>query len=149
MSDDNTKMITEEHTAVAAPLCRLFNNLGMVPGFYNDEEVAFVCRFDDLEGTDEKAITPLFIVLTAEMHKRCLNAVGEKPEELEGKVKKHSVKILWGSKTSMAVDGDGRESIDYEFDTTAELSAFLHGVDEANGWLDYELVEEEEPCQEQ
>lgn len=50
---------------------------------------------------------------------------------------KHKVVIQWGS-TLASIDV---EPCEYEFDTEAELAAFLHGVDEAAGWLDYEVVE--------
>lgn len=52
-----------------------------------------------------------------------------------------SVKIRWGSETY-------REEADsvseYEFDSQQELDAFLLGVEEANGYLDYEIVEGDE-----
>lgn len=131
--------ITEEHKAVAGPLIDAYRNLGLMSGFYNDEEVVFVCRFDEKEESDDVLITPLFIVLTSEMHNRCLNCVGQKPEGVdEDEVKKYRVKILWGSNPEL----DEREPIEYEFATTGELAAFLHGVDEGNGWLEYDLVEE-------
>lgn len=50
----------------------------------------------------------------------------------------HEVKILWGSEEARKEN----EPIEYEFDTELELLAFLHGVDEASGWLDYEIIDE-------
>jgi len=52
-------------------------------------------------------------------------------------MKKFKVKITWGV-TSW---GDDQTKV-YEFDSEKELDAFLFGVDEANGWLEYEIVEE-------
>ena len=52
-------------------------------------------------------------------------------------MKKFKVKITWGV-TSW---GDDQTKV-YEFDTEKELDAFLFGVDEANGWLEYEIIEE-------
>ena len=51
-------------------------------------------------------------------------------------VNKHEVSILWGS----SPDPDNGPS-EYEFKTAAELSAFLLGVEESSGWMDYEVVE--------
>lgn len=48
------------------------------------------------------------------------------------------IKILWGS----APEPDA-EPITYRFNTLAEANAFLKGVDEACGWMDYALVEDE------
>ena len=52
-------------------------------------------------------------------------------------MKKFKVKITWGV-TSLGDD----QTKTYEFDTEKELDAFLYGVDEANGWLEYEIIEE-------
>lgn len=49
---------------------------------------------------------------------------------------KHSVSILWGS-THEPDD----EPVTYTFETSAELDAFLFGVQEMDGWMDYEIVE--------
>lgn len=46
---------------------------------------------------------------------------------------RHKVRIRWGSGSF----GDCRETSEYEFATLEELNAFLLGVDEASGWLDY------------
>jgi len=53
--------------------------------------------------------------------------------------KPFKAKIRWGSDSS-----DDQEPSVYSYATQAELDAFLEGVDAANGWLDYELIEEEE-----
>lgn len=45
--------------------------------------------------------------------------------------------ILWGSAPE-----PGDESHTFSFNTQAELDAFLYGVDEANGWMDWRTVEE-------
>ena len=50
---------------------------------------------------------------------------------------KHKISILWGS-----CPDDGQEAETYEFETYDELWAFQYGVDQANGWLEYEEVEE-------
>jgi hypothetical protein len=47
-------------------------------------------------------------------------------------MKKFKVKITWGV-TSLGDD----QTKTYEFDTEKELDAFLYGVDESNGWLEY------------
>ena len=41
--------------------------------------------------------------------------------------------IVWGT--------DREEKKSYEFATAAEHAAFIHGVDEANGWMEYEEIE--------
>lgn len=40
--------------------------------------------------------------------------------------------IIWGE-----VPEHGAEPVEYEFASEAEVNAFLLGVDEASGWLDY------------
>ena len=50
-----------------------------------------------------------------------------------------SVTILWGS-TPEPDD----TPVTYEFPTQAEMDAFMAGVEAANGWLDYEIIEGEE-----
>lgn len=49
---------------------------------------------------------------------------------------KHRVWIVWGSPSSVA-ETEGETLEEYEFDTAAELAAFLKGVDEADGWLEH------------
>ena len=51
------------------------------------------------------------------------------------KRKPYWVKIRWGSHPE-----EDSPACTYEFNTHEELSAFLTGVDEAGGWLDYEIV---------
>tara|TARA_R110000824_G_scaffold7258_4_gene32732 strand:+ start:8646 stop:8957 length:312 start_codon:yes stop_codon:yes gene_type:complete len=47
---------------------------------------------------------------------------------------KNSVTILWGQ----ALRKDKPDT--YEFDTEEELYAFLHGVEESSGWMEYEIL---------
>ena len=47
---------------------------------------------------------------------------------------KFSVTILWGQ----ALRKDEPDT--YEFDTEKELYAFLHGVEESSGWMEYEIL---------
>lgn len=48
----------------------------------------------------------------------------------------HVVYILWGERPD-----DDVPPVRYAFSTGAELAAFLTGVDEAAGWLEYEMVD--------
>lgn len=50
---------------------------------------------------------------------------------------KHSVWIMWGTTEKPAPQK-------YEFATLLELNAFLEGVDQGNGWLDFEQFDTEE-----
>jgi hypothetical protein len=50
--------------------------------------------------------------------------------------KEFRVRMRWGSDHS-----DYQEPQEYEFDTLAELNAFLLGVSEAWGWMDYEQID--------
>ena len=50
---------------------------------------------------------------------------------------KHTVEVLWGSEGVCETD----DTSSYGFATDAELTAFLLGVDEASGWLDYTVIE--------
>lgn len=52
-------------------------------------------------------------------------------------MKMHKVSILWGVTPDV-----GDEATTYSFVTKGELTAFLEGVEEGNGWMDWELVEE-------
>lgn len=56
------------------------------------------------------------------------------------KGEEHSVSILWGQNPEL----DEREPQTYSFGTEAELDAFLEGVDAMDGWMDYQIVEEDE-----
>ena len=53
------------------------------------------------------------------------------------KRKKMSKKITihWGT------DKDPQDKKSYEFETDEQLKYFMMGVDEANGWLEYEIEE--------
>jgi hypothetical protein len=53
-------------------------------------------------------------------------------------MKKYKVKIFWGTDPAT---NDGKPC-HYSFKTEAELDAFLLGVDEAAGWLEYEIIED-------
>lgn len=52
------------------------------------------------------------------------------------------VRIQWGSESTR--EDMGNVVSTYAFDTEDELSAFLKGVDEASGWMDYEVMDEDE-----
>jgi len=52
------------------------------------------------------------------------------------------VKIRWGSGQTREENLDAVST--YEFATEAERDAFFLGVEEASGWSDYEVVEDEE-----
>jgi hypothetical protein len=47
------------------------------------------------------------------------------------------VTIFWGESQTRQEN----DPCTYEFATSQELEAFLLGVDEANGWMDYEIVD--------
>jgi hypothetical protein len=53
------------------------------------------------------------------------------------------VSIMWGSQSHRRRH-ENDEAHEYEFATKAEVNAFLKGVDESNGYMDYEIVEDEE-----
>ena len=46
----------------------------------------------------------------------------------------NQVTIIWGT--------DQEEKKTYTFESPEELKFFMMGVDEANGWLEYSIVEE-------
>jgi len=48
-------------------------------------------------------------------------------------MKKPEITILWGT--------DREEKKTYVFETEEQKSFFMKGVDEANGWLEYEVLE--------
>ena len=48
--------------------------------------------------------------------------------------RKHRVVIIWGDDYELRTEGD---PVVYEFSTQAELSAFMLGVDEAEGYAGY------------
>lgn len=50
------------------------------------------------------------------------------------------VKIVWGSTESNYTE---KQPCTYSFKTEEELTAFLDGVEEACGWMDYEVVDED------
>lgn len=63
-----------------------------------------------------------------------LKRIEEMPEQ------KFGVWILWG-----AMPEPGTVPTRYEFDTQMELDAFLMGVEESNGWMEYRTQEDEKP----
>jgi hypothetical protein len=55
-------------------------------------------------------------------------------KSMEGYVmKKPEITILWGT--------DREEQKTYVFETEEQKTFFMKGVDEANGWLEYEVLE--------
>jgi hypothetical protein len=50
------------------------------------------------------------------------------------------IHIAWGS--SKSVDDIKK----YTFDSEKEYLAFLQGVDESNGWMDYDLIGDDQQC---
>ena len=48
--------------------------------------------------------------------------------------KQYEITILWGEQ--------GVSKLTYSFSTLGELKAFCLGIEEANGWFDYEIIEE-------
>ena len=53
------------------------------------------------------------------------------------------VTIIWGTEAVKGVDEpeENYTKKTYEFETQTELNALLKGVDEGNGWLEYEVQE--------
>lgn len=58
----------------------------------------------------------------------------------------YEVRIRWGSSSTReeVYEEEGTPPSIYSFYTEAELAAFLDGVEEAIGWLDYEIVDDYE-----
>lgn len=50
---------------------------------------------------------------------------------------KFCLKITWGDRQTRE---ENPCPCEYDFKTEAERTAFLQGVDESSGWLDYEIV---------
>jgi hypothetical protein len=63
------------------------------------------------------------------------------PEQKKVMITQHSITILWGATPEL----DGRRPQTYQFDTEIELNAFIKGVEEASGWLEYEIIDEDDP----
>lgn len=57
-------------------------------------------------------------------------------KQMEKQMEK-KITILWGETPE-----DGQKAITYKFVTTAELSAFILGIEEMDGWMGYEEVAE-------
>jgi hypothetical protein len=49
-----------------------------------------------------------------------------------------SITIHWGQPMSR----EENPPVTYEFDTKKELEAFMLGVDEMDGWMEYVIIEE-------
>ena len=58
------------------------------------------------------------------------------------KAKPHWVDIEWGSETTREDNPDS--ACHYAFSTEAEMNAFLHGVEQACGWMDNCIVKASE-----
>ncbi len=54
------------------------------------------------------------------------------------------ITIIFGTEAVKGIDPveEGLNKKTYEFETQAELNAFLKGVDEGNGWLEYEVQDD-------
>ena len=59
-------------------------------------------------------------------------------------MKKNEVIIVWGTEAVRGIEKPikGYTKIKYKFNTESELDAFIKGVDEGNGWLEYEFIDE-------
>jgi hypothetical protein len=53
--------------------------------------------------------------------------------------KLYKIKIRWGMRSS------GQKPTHYEFNTEAELEAFVYGVVEGDGWMEYEIIKITKP----
>lgn len=60
--------------------------------------------------------------------------------DLLQKLQPLKIKIAWGS----SPDENGIK--EYSFDTEDEYHAFMHGVDESNGWMDYSTIGGGQDC---
>jgi len=56
--------------------------------------------------------------------------------DLLQKLQPIQIKVAWGS------DQHEDDIKDYSFDTEDEFHAFMHGVDESNGWMEYTTIGE-------
>ena len=59
-------------------------------------------------------------------------------------MKKNEVTIVWGTEAVRGIEKsiEGYTKIKYKFNTESELDAFIKGVDEGNGWLEYEVQDD-------
>jgi hypothetical protein len=64
-----------------------------------------------------------------------LRLVKQDMEKYEKKKMTKKITIHWGT------DKDPQDKKSYEFKTDEQLKYFMMGVDEANGWLEYEIEE--------
>jgi len=64
--------------------------------------------------------------------------------------KKFKVRIRWGEadtrRGSYSLE-DPNDCSKYEFDTEAERSAFLYGINEADGWLGCDVYDSDHKCE--
>ena len=56
--------------------------------------------------------------------------------DLERNIMTKKITIHWGT------DKEPQDIKSYEFKTDEQLKYFMMGVDEANGWLEYEVIDE-------
>ena len=58
-------------------------------------------------------------------------------------MKKNEVTIVWGTEAVKGIDPIeiGLNKKTYRFETEEQFKYFMMGVDEANGWLEYEIEE--------
>ena len=54
------------------------------------------------------------------------------------------VTILWGGAPLNNAFEPDQKPVNYYFDTEEEVVAFLRGIDEMDGWMDYEIIEDGE-----
>lgn len=65
--------------------------------------------------------------------------------------KKYKVKIFWGKRQANRIEemsaneillekDNGYDIIDYAFVTEQELQAFIMGVEQSNGWMEYNII---------
>ena len=58
-----------------------------------------------------------------------------KPKETMTKKTTHKITIVWGT--------DREEEKTYSFHSKAELECFVRGVEESNGWLEYDIIDQQ------
>lgn len=108
-----------------------------------DGEFDFEALVDE-EGDEEFSRSGWYIVHDEDVEnviedspelRKAVNAVYER---FRGGKKKHRVMILWGA----TPQDNETQPIEYAFETEEELEAFLHGVSEGDGWLEYEVLDD-------
>jgi hypothetical protein len=92
----------------------------------------------------------LFTGIQIDWRKKGIMATDKSTHIIKGEqlTTQYSVQIIWGSeehRRETQEDNDGEPDIhEYRFATEVELKAFLQGCDEANGYMDYLVVGDEE-----